>query len=119
MPISKKIAGLLGPVLVVLGISESINPKLWVGVSATQIYLAGILWFVAGLSIIRAHNIWKGWPAVITIMGWFSILLGLARIFFTNTSGSVAQNNLLALTLQLVLIAIGAFLTVKAYAKRE
>ncbi len=38
--------------------------------------------FVAGLSIVRAHNRWKdGWPVLVTLMGWFAILGGLARMF--------------------------------------
>ena len=46
------------------------------------IYLNGTLLFVAGLSIVRAHNQWKAdWPVLVTLMGWFAIVGGLFRMF--------------------------------------
>jgi len=49
---SRRIAGLLGPTLMALALSEAMNARIWAAVPATQTYLAGCLWFVAGLSIV-------------------------------------------------------------------
>lgn len=79
---SRHIARLLGPTLIALSASEMLNPQIWVNVPATQVYLAGSLWLVAGLSIVCTHNRWTGgWPVLVTFMGWFAVLGGLFRMF--------------------------------------
>ena len=67
---SKQIAGLVGPILVVVTLSEIVNPRVWDTVSAPDTYQAGLLAFVAGFSIVRAHNRWTaGWPVVLGYNG--------------------------------------------------
>ncbi len=53
---SKHLAGIIGSTLIVLTLTVVLNPHIWVNVPATQTYLAGALWFVAGLSILCNHN---------------------------------------------------------------
>ena len=69
MRTSKTIAGLIGPTLVAVAVAVVLNigsfPALAEQVSRDPalIFLSGILSFVAGLAIVRAHNIWAGgWP---------------------------------------------------------
>jgi hypothetical protein len=50
---SRRLAVLIGPTLVALATCERVNAYIWASAPATQTYLAGCLWFVAGLSIIR------------------------------------------------------------------
>jgi hypothetical protein len=39
------------------------------------IFLSGILLFVAGVAILRSHNVWTGgWPVVVTVLGWLALL---------------------------------------------
>jgi len=48
---------------------------------APFVYLNGTLLFVAGPAIVRAHNRWtRGWPALITLVGWLAMLGGLGRM---------------------------------------
>jgi len=55
-------------VTITLTLSEALNAHIWANVPATQTYLAGALWFVAGLAIVRVHNHWiRGWPVVVTL----------------------------------------------------
>jgi hypothetical protein len=113
---SKNIAKLLGPLLVAMTISELLNPRIWDTVPVTQAYLAGSLWLLAGLSIIRSHNYWTfGWPVLITIIGWFAILGGLSRMFSPMSAQQGAQNTSVVLAMQIILLAIGIFLTFKAF----
>ena len=112
----KRIAGLLGPTLVVLSLSEAINPQIWATVSAPQTYLAGALWFVGGLAILRAYNRWTfGWPVLVTFMGWFAILGGLFRMFAPESALGSAPNPSVVLGIQAALLVIGLVLTFKAY----
>src|SRR5207248_356193 len=82
---SKKLAGLIGPTLVVLAITEFINLDIWTTNVAQVIYLNGTLLFIAGLSIIRTHNCWiKSWRVLVTFLGWMAFLLGLYRMFVSE-----------------------------------
>jgi hypothetical protein len=117
---SKYIAGLVGPTIIAVTVSEAINANIWANNIAPVIYLNGSILFVAGLSIVRAHNLWiRSWPVLVTLVGWFVILLGLFRMFapefflrgVQNTSTSVAFAG------PMILSAIGVFLTFKAYSR--
>lgn len=117
---SKHIAGLVGPTLIAMSLSEMLNAHIWAGVPVTQIYLAGSLWFVGGLSIVCVHNLWvRGWPAVVTFMGWFIMLGGLGRMFFPAAAKQSTPNDAILLVIQLSLLAIGIFLTYKAYSREK
>lgn len=81
---SKQIAGLVGPTLVAMLVSEFplIQPHLYDHQIPPVVYLSGVLMFVAGLAIIRSHNTWvRNWTILVTLTGWFSLLLGLTRMF--------------------------------------
>lgn len=117
---SKKIAGLLGPSIVVLVVSEVMNAHIWINVTAVQTYLAGALWFVAGFAILRSHNLWVfDWRMCITFMGWFITFGGLSRMFFPEVSKEGAQNAPVVFALQMALLVVGIFLTYKAYIKGD
>src|SRR5436190_20376502 len=72
MTTSKTIAGLIGPTLVAIAAGMLLNigsfPELAEQVSrdSALIFVSGILLFVAGLAIVRAHNRWtKEWPVLV------------------------------------------------------
>lgn len=81
---SRQIAGLLGPALSAVLISEFplVQPHLYDAQIPPVVYLSGTLFFVAGLAIVRAHNLWvRAWPVLVTATGWFFLVLGLVRMF--------------------------------------
>jgi len=115
---SKHMAKLLGPTIVVMTISEMMNPHIWDTVPPTQTYLAGTLWFIAGLAIIRSHNRWAfRWSVLITFIGWFALLGGTGRMFFPVSvqTGESGQNASVILVVQIILLIIGMILTWKAF----
>ena len=118
---SKPIAELLGPTLIALAISESMNLSIWANTPAPVVYLSGTLLFVAGLSIVRVHNCWTdGWPVLVTLMGWLAMVGGLIRMIApVYAQQRTEQNTTAVYALLLVLLAIGIFLTVKAYSREE
>ena len=115
---SKSIAGIVGPTLIVMVLSEL---KVWnATLYDTQIvplvYLSGVLFFIAGLSIVRKHNIWVwGWQSLITIIGWLGLILGILRMFFPQMNITKFRNDNFAFAVELILIFIGLILTIKAY----
>ena len=115
---SKHIAGLIGPTIMALAMSEAINLHIWANNVAPVTYLNGTLLFVAGLSIIRAHNRWTvGWPVMVTLVGWVAILGGLFRMFAPEAQQ--AGQNSFTYALLMVLFAFGTFLTFKAYRRED
>ena len=115
---SKSIAGIVGPTLIVMVLSELKiwNPTLYDTQIAPIVYLSGVLLFIAGISIVRSHNIWVlGWQTSLTIIGWLAILLGLIRMFFPNSYTVQFKNNDFSLMIEVALILFGVYLTYKAY----
>jgi len=117
---SKKLAGIIGPTLIAMNITEIMTSHIWVNVAATQTYLAGLLWFIAGLSIIRIHNKWTlSWIVLITLIGWFAILVGLSRMAFPETVQQGTEKSSFVLIGQVALLAIGAILSFKAFFQKD
>jgi len=113
---TKNISAIVGPTLMAVTASEVMNAHIWVNVSAAQTYLAGALWFIAGLSIIRSYNEWHlNWSLLITIIGWFTTIGGLGRMFFPQAATHGAQNEVVVLGFQLCLFLMGFVLTFKAF----
>jgi proline iminopeptidase len=114
---SKQLAGLIGPTAIAVAISEAMNFHIWAVNIAPVTYLNGTLLFVAGLSIIRIHKHWRGWPVLVTLTGWFCILGGLYRMLVPEAPQ--APKNIATYVGLGILFAIGIFLTFKAYGKKE
>jgi len=122
MPNSRRIGGLVGPTIVAMVVSEFplVQPHLYDAQIPPVVYLSGVLMFVAGLAIVRAHNHWaKDWTVLITLTGWFFLALGLFRMFAAsfyqrssaNTGASVFM------VLEAFLLIIGLIITLKAYSR--
>lgn len=117
---SKNIAGLLGPSIVAITISEIVNVHIWAGNTAAGVYLNGALLFIAGLAIVRAHNLWvRAWPVLVTLSGWFIIFLGLFRMFFPELQLEGARHTSAVSVLTMLVLVVGIFLTYKAYSREK
>src|SRR5690349_15900681 len=92
---SRKIAALLGPTMAVILVSEFplVQPHLYDLQTPPVVYISGLLMFVAGLAIVRAHNIWaRNWTALVTASGWALLLLGVVRMFAAEQYKNAAGN---------------------------
>jgi uncharacterized membrane protein YhaH (DUF805 family) len=118
---SKSIAGLLGPTAIAIALSELINLRiLWANTSPSVIYLNGSLLFAAGLSIVRVHNRWTGgWSVLVTLFAWLVMLGGLVRMFAPVFAQREVQNAAVVYAGLIVLLAVGVFLTFKAYRQED
>jgi hypothetical protein len=119
---SKQIAGLLGPTLTVMVASEFplVQPHLYDEQIPPVIYLSGVLMFVAGLAIVRWHNIWRrDWTLLIALCGWCLLALGLFKMFaagfYRQASGNMSSR--FFMIIEGILFAIGVLITWKAYAR--
>ena len=128
MMTSKTIAGLIGPTFIAVAaglllnlgsISAVLEP---LSRDPALVLIYGIFLFVAGLAIVRYHNHWEAnWSVLVTILGWLLVVGGLARILFplkfATATGDFAKNSSMMAVVAAVLLAIGAFLSFKAYAR--
>ena len=114
---SRRIAAFLGPVLIVVAVSEAKNLQIWATGDAPLTYLAGLVWFLGGLAIVIVHNRWSaGWPLAITLVGWFLLLGGLFRLLFPDVQqGNENTPAVGPYAVDMILLALGALMTFKAY----
>ena len=112
--ISITIAGILGPLLMILISSEYLNFGIWKKVEPTLVYLNGLVLLAAGLVIVRFHNLWVvDWPLLITVLGWALLVAGAFRMYFPLAK-QLSKNRLTDLFLGILFLA-GCFLTFKGY----
>ena len=117
---SKRIAALVGPTIVAMVVSEFplVQPHLYDAQIPPVVYLSGTLMFVGGLAIVRAHNKWvRDWTVLVTLSGWFFLLLGLFRMFAAGRyqRGSAQTSATLFMVLEGVLVVLGLIMTFQGY----
>ena len=97
-----------------------VQPRLYDAQIPPVVYLSGVLMFVAGLAIIRAHNIWvRNWTVLVTLSGWFLLLLGLVRMFAASRyrQATASTSSWVFVLLEGCLLALAVFITFKAYSR--
>lgn len=119
---SQQIGGLVGPAIVAIILSEFplIQPHLYDTQIPSVVYISGILFFVGGLAIVRAHNVWaRNWTLLVTLSGWFFMLLGLFRMFFAEAylQGSARTSTTTFIVLEVLLLIVGLIITFKSYSR--
>jgi hypothetical protein len=124
MPNSKRIAGLVGPTLVAIIVSEFplVQPHLYDAQIPPVVYLSGVLMFVGGLAIVRGHSYWtRDWTILVTLSGWFFLALGLFRMFAAGIyqRGSATTSATMFMVLEGLLLIVGLFMTFKAYSRDD
>src|ERR1700732_707773 len=103
MTTSKNIAALIGPTLIAIALAMLFNlgafPAMIDQVSRDPalIFVSGVLLFVAGLAILRAHNVWTGgWPVLVRAPGAPAVVGGLGRMVFplrlSAVGGQIGQH---------------------------
>ncbi|WP_044397502.1 hypothetical protein [Lacinutrix sp. Hel_I_90] len=123
MDISIFLAKFWGWYLIIFFIILSFNPR-----RIKQIFndlkdekfliLSAFLAIIVGLLNLLFHNIWEpNWKFIITIIGWFSLTIGLSLFIFPRRTSSwlTLVNVKLAQTLYILLLIVGVYLLNVAY----
>jgi len=121
---SRFIAGLMGPTMAVIAVSLLVNGGMvadlidQMSANYSLIFISGIITLPVGLAIVIGHNVWKGWPVIITVFGWIAVLAGVARILFAphlaGLATGMATGTVMMVTAA-VYFVIGLFLSWKAF----
>lgn len=89
MEISLFIAKIIGLLYVSFGIGLLFNRSFYqkeiisLFENTGYFILGGMIAIVGGLAIVTYHNIWSGgWPVVITVIGWISLVKGVLFLAF-------------------------------------
>ena len=81
MDLSRRIARILGPVLLILSITEGANLDAFAGNPAAVVYLNGTILLTAGVAILQARPVWGlNWRGLITGLGCAMTLAGVYRM---------------------------------------
>jgi hypothetical protein len=109
---SRQLAGVMGPTLVALGITEALNVHIFDNQIAQVVYLNGTILFVTGLALVRAHNRWTWtWPSLITVTGWMLLMGGLYRMIAPEGAQAGGESH----AIFAVIVIIGVVLSFKGY----
>ena len=117
---SKQIAALLGPTVVAMLVAEFplVQPHLYDAQIPPVVYLTGVLMFVAGLAIVRVHNVWaRNWTVLVTLCAWSFLLLGLVRMFVADQYRQLTASTSsgVFILLEACLLVVALVITFKAY----
>jgi len=119
-------ARLIGPVLATVGIGMLANGPVYRDLAAQLlsaypfVYLTGVLLLGAGLAILNAHpRFTADWRSTITALGWAFTAVGMFRIvspqFPVFVGGALITNGVFFTGAGIVFVALGGFITFKAY----
>jgi hypothetical protein len=49
--------------------------------------ISGVIALIIGILMVLSHNIWVfGWPVIITLIGWLSLIKGITYLYLGQTS---------------------------------
>jgi uncharacterized membrane protein HdeD (DUF308 family) len=95
-----------------------VQPRLYDAQIPPVIYLSGVLLFVAGLAVIRSHNVWaRNWTVLVTLSGWCFLVFGLVRMFAASQYRQATQgaDSMTLMTLEVIALLVALTITVKSY----
>lgn len=126
MDLSIFLAKLIGPALLIIGLSALVNRHTYREVarefidSPALIVFAGLAALALGLPLVVTHNLWTwNWPVVITLLGWLSLVAGVMRLVVPGVLQTVgramASNDGVMIGAGLLYIALGLWLSLAGY----
>ncbi len=81
--------------LLTIGLGILLNTKYYLKAYDTMmketgmIMVGGIFALLVGFLIVTRHNVWSGWPTIITIFGWIAVLKGVLLLALPELSLSM------------------------------
>jgi uncharacterized membrane protein YgdD (TMEM256/DUF423 family) len=109
---SRQLAGVVGPALVAIGVTEALNLHIFDTQIPQVVYLNGTILFVSGVALVRTHNRWTwNWSTLITIIGWALLVGGLYRMVAPEAPQAEPESY----ATFAVLVIAGLYLSFKGY----
>ena len=83
-----------------------------------SLWIGGLLALIIGALLVVSHNIWVGWPMIITIIGWLSLIKGIFYMVFPEKIKDLIKWYLKILNFSMfgvIYLVLGAFLCWKGF----
>jgi uncharacterized protein YjeT (DUF2065 family) len=120
------LAKIFGLYFLAIGLAVLIDPerfkKIFQQIKKDENFLltGGILALLIGAFVVSVHNNWVlGWPVIITILGWWSLIKGFVLLIYPNSLKlfSFIQNrsNLFYRVMSLIYLGFGLFFIYKGW----
>lgn len=120
------LARLIGPFISIIAAGLFLNLKLYRQIiddfskNAALVYIAGLISFIIGLTLVLLHNIWVlDWRVIMTIFGWITLIKGIWLIVLPGTLVKIAaayiKNFRLVIFPWAFMFLLGIFLIFKGY----
>ena len=113
MQTSVFLARLIGPVMVLVGISLLMNEAAFRKMameflrSPALIFLSGMILMPAGLAVVLSHNVWVlNWPLLITLLGWIAVISGALRVFAPDRAVRIGKKAMASKEIMTVAAAV-------------
>ena len=114
----------------VVGLSHIVQPRAWVELfiewrqrGVVGVFYTGLLHFALGALIVAFHNGWRGFPTIVTVLGWGWTVKGLLYLTFPSL-GMKSLNRVSPerawefVVAGVVLVAVAALITYSLFATR-
>jgi hypothetical protein len=123
MNLSNFYARVLGLYLVIMSVGMYFKPQpmldlVFSSSGSASMPGLGIVALVLGLIIVVSHQVWKGWPIMITLIGYWAVIKGILIVFYTQETLKMFHNVLQGMNLQIGLgvdLALGLLLLFCGY----
>ena len=126
MQTSVFITRLIGPVMIVAGLSVLLNRRNFAAMAEDFLahrglmFLGGLMVMLAGLAIVLTHNVWTAdWRVIVTLFGWLLTFAGAIRIIEPPFLYAGARNFLRHRTMPaiagIIWLALGAVFCLLGY----
>ncbi len=122
-PLTRFLSKLFGLSLILISLSvmahkqATIETLMALAHTPPLLFVLGMVFLIAGLAIVLAHNIWSGGvlPVIVTLLGWITLIRGLILLFLSPAAilqlfGMIHLEQLFYLYIAISLV-IGAYLT--------
>ncbi|NGX55688.1 MAG: hypothetical protein KR126chlam2_01327 [Chlamydiae bacterium] len=83
-----------------------------------SLWIGGLLALIIGALLVVSHNIWVGWPMIITIIGWLSLIKGIFYMVFPEKIKDLIKWYLKVINFSMfgvIYLVLGAFLCWKGF----
>lgn len=120
------LAKIFGLYFLAIGLAFILNPdrfrKIYQQIAKDEnfLFIGGMLALLIGAVVVSVHNKWVlGWPVIITLLGWWSLIKGFALIIYPDSirlfSFIQDRSNLFYRMISLIYIVLGLFFIYKGW----
>ncbi len=126
MELSLFLAELMGLYLVIMAVAFLVNQKMlqkviddYEKIPGFTLVFGGAVALIMGLLVVLTHNVWvSGWPVLVTILGWVTLIKGVSVLMFPSAMMGIAKKFHSAASRNgslVIMLVVGLYLLAQVY----